>query len=759
MNYRTIRVVLLAAIIGMLGSVGVYELSKTEQARTFNYAIYDQFLRFADVAHNNDVLIIKIDEPSLQQLGRWPWPRNYHAQLLDILSKSSVKAVAMGIHFSERESNNANDVALAEAIKRSGNVILPIQPSTLVGDAVAFSEFRHFSANNGYVTMPLDSDGMSRSIELIGAMQNKLPSFALATLSIAHPQLAAHYTDDIADTTAKTWLIPYNEIAQMIPSVSYADVLSGRVTPKELENKVIFVGYVAAGLGDAITVPIGGVGERISGINAQAYIYSQLYAQQLVTVIDSPYILILQVVLAGLICFTLILMPPLQGAALGVGSAGLCLLTIFIVFIEQQVWLPLTTLSMALTGYTLLTTVISAHRRLKEANHTLEVRVRERTQALTLSNLSLAQEVRERETVELILRDRESQLRTLLDSLQVGVLLLDDEGQILSANKTMADLFYCVPANLIGDHLNAYIRKGTLQQEDHLDIKNILQSMDNFTYQHIEAEGVPLSRPAFPIEITFSALMQRGLRRFVCLIRDITEQKQSEIVTQEFIATVSHELRSPLTSIRGSLGLVTSGTAGQLAEQTKHLLGIALRNSERLLMLVNDILDVQKIQLGTLSFKLEQIDMNVIIEQSIEVNESYASMYSTSFCYKKSPQPVWVYGDAERLIQVMTNLLSNAAKFSPAGAVVDVTMAIKPSDIVEVRVTDYGSGIPLAFRRRIFQKFAQADNAKHRSKGTGLGLSISKTLIEKMGGSIDFDSEEGKGASFFFQLPMNQPIA
>ncbi|MCS7001723.1 MAG: ATP-binding protein, partial [Dehalococcoidia bacterium] len=237
-------------------------------------------------------------------------------------------------------------------------------------------------------------------------------------------------------------------------------------------------------------------------------------------------------------------------------------------------------------------------------------------------------------------------------------------------------------------------------------------------------------------------------------IHDITERKAVERLKNEFISVVSHELRTPLTSIRGSLGLLRGGVAGPLPEQATSLVEIAYQNTDRLSRLINDILDIEKIDGGAMAFATAPHELGTRLEQAVAANEHYAKPFGVRLALvKATDEPCWVAVDPYRLDQVLANLLSNAVKFSPSGSVVTVTLSATATS-ARVAVTDQGPGIPAEFRHRIFQRFAQADSSSTRARGgAGLGLSISKTIIERMGGTIDYHSDPGHGATFFFDLP------
>jgi PAS domain S-box-containing protein len=235
--------------------------------------------------------------------------------------------------------------------------------------------------------------------------------------------------------------------------------------------------------------------------------------------------------------------------------------------------------------------------------------------------------------------------------------------------------------------------------------------------------------------------------------QDITRQLEAEQMKKEFTSTLSHELRTPLTSIIGSLQLVNSGVLGDVDKDVLELTHVAERNSQRLLDLINDILDIEKIESGKLTMMPELLSLDEVVGESLVLNKGFAERYQVRYQPRGALLPVQVKADRKRLLQVMTNLLSNAAKFSPPGEPVEVTMEDHGAK-VRVGVHDHGPGIPENFRGRIFARFAQADASVTRQKGgTGLGLAICKRLIELMDGRIGFTDREGGGTVFYFELP------
>ena len=256
--------------------------------------------------------------------------------------------------------------------------------------------------------------------------------------------------------------------------------------------------------------------------------------------------------------------------------------------------------------------------------------------------------------------------------------------------------------------------------------------------------------------ISVSALIRRNssgrVVRMTGLIWDSTENQRVERMKNEFVATVSHELRTPLTSIRGSLGLVAAGVAGKLPERASGLVNMALNNCERLTLLINDILDMEKLESDRQRFDVRHMEVAELVVRSLEDNAGFAHSFGVHFTTPEPLSRAQVLVDPDRFLQVMANLLSNASKFSPAGAAIEVTARSERGD-VRIAVRDHGLGIPPDFQPRVFQKFSQADSSDSRSlAGTGLGLAISRAIAERLGGHISFDTGAG-GTTFFFDLP------
>ena len=239
------------------------------------------------------------------------------------------------------------------------------------------------------------------------------------------------------------------------------------------------------------------------------------------------------------------------------------------------------------------------------------------------------------------------------------------------------------------------------------------------------------------------------------LADEVKFRKKAEGAKDEFVSTVSHELRTPLTAIIGSMGLLKGGVAGALSEKANRMIEIAHNNGNRLLRLINNILDIQKMEAGKIELHREKLNLVELLKQSVESNEQFAGKYEVGLEFNNAAtEQINVDADSDKIIQALTNLISNAVKYSPKGDTVNVDLSLD-NDLAKVEVKDNGAGIPDEFKDKIFQKFSQADTSTTKKVGgTGLGLSITKAIIEMHGGYINFESELNKGTNFYFTLPV-----
>lgn len=237
------------------------------------------------------------------------------------------------------------------------------------------------------------------------------------------------------------------------------------------------------------------------------------------------------------------------------------------------------------------------------------------------------------------------------------------------------------------------------------------------------------------------------------IAHDVTLQKELERLKKEFLSMVSHEMRTPLTSVQMSTEMLAAGAMGKLPEKAEQQLSVVVRNCDRLLALINDLLDLDKLESGRMQLDTKAISSHSVLERTVQSLDSFAQQHKVAVTVEPGEEVV-INGDENRLVQVGVNLLSNAIKFSPEGSTVRLSV-ITHGEFAELRVTDSGRGIPEQYRATVFERFKQveASDGKRRA-GTGLGLPICKEIVESHGGTIGVESEIGKGSTFWFRIPL-----
>jgi PAS domain S-box-containing protein len=376
--------------------------------------------------------------------------------------------------------------------------------------------------------------------------------------------------------------------------------------------------------------------------------------------------------------------------------------------------------------------------------------------ALGSAHQLLAQRTFERDKAAHSVAERslaDEMFRLAVEACPSGMVMTDSDGKIVMINTEVEQLFGYTRDELVGQSVDLLV-------PDRLRMKHMCSRLRFMSAPECRSMGggrdlygCRKNGSEFPIDVGLNPIHTGDQLMVLSVIVDISQRKRTERLKDEFVATVSHELRTPLTSISGSLGLLAGQWASKLPDSAARLLTIAHANSQRLVRLVNDILDIEKMEAGHVVFNMDRIPVGALVESAIEDNRGFAASYGVNVRLEKPPAGLDVNADPDRLAQVITNLLSNAIKFSPAGA--DVVVAIEAhAKTIRISVRDHGPGIPVEFKRHMFEKFAQADATNARKKGgTGLGLSIVKQIVERLGGKVGFEDAAGGGTIFHVDLP------
>lgn len=349
--------------------------------------------------------------------------------------------------------------------------------------------------------------------------------------------------------------------------------------------------------------------------------------------------------------------------------------------------------------------------------------------------------------------DREkTKIEAVLAQLGDGVVVCDADGKIIMLNNAAQEIIGLQPEQSIGKTL-AEMHPPIYRKEIGLVMKQLAGSSPGdglFLEQNItlpDRKVVRMNiRPVFLKNGTYIGA--------AAILQDITQQVEIDEAKREFVSIVAHELRTPLTALKGSLGLMMGGAVGEVDARQRDLMGIAQNNCDRLIRLVDDMLDIAKIEAGHLRLEMDIVSVQDRMIDAVRQMRHLADERQVNLAARVIGKPHTVVGDGDRIEQVVTNLIVNAVKFSPPGSTVEIT-AKQVRGYVRVSVTDQGPGVPKDKQKKVFEKFFQINGQPwQKGCGSGLGLAISKAIIEQHGGKIGVKSVEGQGSTFAFLLPV-----
>lgn len=359
----------------------------------------------------------------------------------------------------------------------------------------------------------------------------------------------------------------------------------------------------------------------------------------------------------------------------------------------------------------------------------------------------VAHDITARKMFEKVLKESEERTRTIMESLPVGLVVIDENGKIRLANKKTESMFGSRQSDLVGRNLSTLLKSNDTPPKE-----GWMEELINSSSGHImELSAVRRDNLfEFPVELSSNKTQMGNKDAHLVAMLDVSERHEIERLKREFVAMVSHDLKTPLSSVRGMLVLLSAGAAGELPPKAGPIVQSAEEQLERLIKLINDLLDVQKMESGKFSVELKDVSIRALLEESFDAVEQVAD--DSGVTIEISGGDERVLADPDRILQVIINLLSNAIKFSPRESKVNMRI-VNEADFVEVRVEDQGRGIKKEFQETIFERFKQVEKLDStEKKGTGLGLAICKMIVEEHGGSIGVVSEDGTGSTFWFRL-------
>jgi len=345
---------------------------------------------------------------------------------------------------------------------------------------------------------------------------------------------------------------------------------------------------------------------------------------------------------------------------------------------------------------------------------------------------------------EVALATRKEKL--ILDNAVDVICSLDPKGMFAAVNPAAQQAWGYAEDQLIGKSYTELIGSENIQ-----DFRETLERIKSESGTLGTAETRVITMSGERVDVQWSLRWSDSENLFFCVAHDISDRKRVEQLKQDFVAMISHELRTPLTAMQAMLVLLANGSYGNINESGAKRIKSAKTGVTRLILLINDLLDMEKMEAGKLSMTYADVSLAEVVERSVDTIEGFAEEHDVKL--KVSPQSVTVLGDSDRLIQVFVNLLSNAVKYSEEDGIVELNVEMDGNEC-EVQIIDHGDGIPQGFEEKIFERYEQAPSAGgKRRKGTGLGLPICKAIVEQHGGTIGVRPTPGGGSTFWFRIP------
>ena len=792
-----IRIVhlILPFLLACLAAIAFYK----EWFSSLDYYLYDQVQAFNKVPNQDDVLIVAIDEKSTAELGRWPWPRKLHAQLLDELTDAQARAVVFDILFGEPNLQNPqNDDAFAAALNRSGRVILPVYFEALnhhgqLVEIPPIATFSQHTAAIGHAHIDCGIEGICRTVYLReGIGSPHWPHMALALHKVVEgasfnveeklPGLRADGNSDFSPMLIyrdyKNF-VPFSS-ANRTPVVSFSDLLQGSIPHELLRDKIIFVGATATGIHDVVVTPSG----RIPGVELNSLIYQAIRAgklsQEITPGIGATYIFVSVFVLLAFFSF----LPPSYFLLLTVFSAGVGVLMSAIFLLFLNVWVaPAAAIIFILVFYPLWNwaklefALRFLHRSLiriqeeekgaangsSENDQTTMLPSNERLSKILFgSHFSVESKIKGTEVVSktieqfrLANRGLESARQLVLQSLanlQEAVIIFNKDGALVLKNKFAQVLFPGLGVSSNVEEIGEYLQL-TDQQVWTEEVRSLVSGNSSMNLEgqiknqrvdlYVQGRNINISRPSTN-QTSSTALTNILLFTFT----DITTLKNSERSRRETLDFISHDLRSPMVSI---LALINKQKV-DVGDDSSNMavLNEVEKYANRNLAYAESLLQLSRAEVATAE-NYTMNDMHAVIDAAYAHVLPVANQKNITLNVDREDKEIWVLADTDLLERALINLLTNALKFSERDTRVSMCLELNKTT-AEVRVRDEGTGIDERDMTNLFQRFKRG-RRKTTKDGAGLGLFFVKTVADKHGGSIKASNNNEAGATFILSIP------
>jgi CHASE2 domain-containing sensor protein/signal transduction histidine kinase len=689
---------------------------------------------------NADVLIVAIDDKSLAELGRWPWPRNLHAALIDKLSAAGARAVALDLMFAESEEQ---DALLAAAMLRNGHVVLPVfqqqHDEQISGEMRPVAVLEHAAAALGHIQVELDPDGIARSVYLYEGWQGALhPQLALALWQLAGGRASTVLPPAGQGWQRAGWLrIPFVGPPGSFAQVSYADVLSGRVPPAQLADKLVLVGATALGLSDTVPVPTAALHRQMPGVEVHANVLTALAQDSGIAQAGTAW----QAVLSAVSSLLLLLVLARSSARVGLlATVATCLALLVSSFLLLRLWPlwlgPTPALLACFIAYPLW-----SWRRLEATQRYLDRELLVLRDSVALPASGGVDPLQQRLEIVRQATQASQEARRLVEDLlahlPVGVIVLQTQGTLRYANDKALALFEA-------SDYESLIRK--LRQLRWPPAIHTAASTPVPPAAPQQAEVLLPSSTAALASLSALQDKQGQPTGLVIGLADLSELRAAQQARDDTLRFVSHDLRAPLASL---LSLID-----EPAEDAAWLPRLR-RHAQSALQLADELFRLSRIEAADPA-RFMIVDLQAICAEACDELWAHARDGNNALQLNASDEEYLVLGSSELLRRALINLISNAIKYGAPGQPVEISFT-RVASCWEIAVRDHGPGIAEAERKLLFRRFGRLPAASARGiAGQGLGLVMVRTVAEKHGGSVRHEAAAGGGSCFILSLPARE---
>jgi CHASE2 domain-containing sensor protein/signal transduction histidine kinase len=723
----------------------------------FDNLVYDHLLKLDREPPSGEILLVAIDDESLGRVGRWPWPRDTHARLVEALGQAKPNAIAYDVLFLE-PGPNAGDERLGAAIAGSRPFFVPLSIVSPGRDGAAFDahepipSVRASASGVGHVNLNVDADGVVRRTPLVfGSGEQRWPHL----MELVRRSVNQTLSDPDGQTGGQEpALIPFSGSAGHWPTISAASVLAGEVPLELLRDRLIIVGATAHGLGDRYPVPSGGI---MPGIEIQAHMLDGLLTDRMIG--TSGTLNLLAFALIPLWALLLVFRHFPRSAALPslAGGVVLVLLATLAALMLLRVWLPP---GAALAGLC-ISYPLWAWRQLASADAFMGAELERlqneaaflphrapagsKTSGIDSTIQRLSKAIADARELRHFVSDR-------FDQLPDATLVTDMAGRVVLSNVAADQLFASLAVPAAGQQdiepLLSHFHLGPDRELLELPAED---TENEYSFDRLEREAVTDGGRFFTIR--FAPQTSASGKRVGWLVRfiDISEAKAAQRQREDILQLLTHDMRSPQASILAVIGL-----AGP--EQIDASIAGRIRNyAQRTLDLADGF--VQLARAEVLAYATEEIDLADILMDAVDQLWPQLTASDIKVETVVRDEQLIVLGERSLLTRALVNVIGNAVKYSDAGTRITCTLALRKADdgekLATCAIADEGPGLEPEHRRMIFERFHRGPmGIGRKAEGVGLGLSFAHTVVARHKGKIECASEPGKGSTFTFVLSM-----